>query len=150
MDDQLADDIGLFRRAMIPDLLTGMLRRMGDAEPNLLQVATLYVLDAGVSPTVGELAERLGRSTSVSSRMVEQLVTRGWVDRTEDRSDRRAKRLAITAKGRNFLRGFEGVRAQAQREVMAYLTDDEQRIVTEGMALLGKASRRRLDERSAE
>jgi DNA-binding MarR family transcriptional regulator len=150
MNDQLADDIGLFRRAMIPDFLIGMLRQMGDAEPNLLQVATLYALDSGASPTVGELADRLGRSTSVTSRMVDHLVTRGWVDRTEDPTDRRAKRLAITSVGQEFLRNFEGIRARAQREVMAYLTDDEQRLVSEAMALLGKASRRRLDERHAD
>lgn len=147
MNDRLAEDIGLFRRAMIPDFLVGMLRQLGDAEPNLLQVATLYVLDGGASPTVGELAERLGRSTSVTSRMVDHLVTRGWVDRTEDPTDRRAKRLAITGTGQEFLRNFEGIRAEAQRDVTGYLTDDEQRIVAEGMALLGKAARRRLDER---
>jgi DNA-binding MarR family transcriptional regulator len=150
VNDRLAEDIGLFRRAMIPEFLTGMLRRLGDTEPNLLQVATLYVLDSGAHPTVGELAERLGRSTSVTSRMVDQLVTRGWVDRTEDATDRRAKRLAITGPGQAFLRDFEGIRAQAQREVMGHLTDDEQRIVAEGMALLGKAARRRLDEQSGE
>lgn len=149
MRDQLADDIGLFRRAMIPEFLIGMLRQMGDSEPNLPQMATLYVLDGGATPTVGELADELGRSMSVTSRLVDQLVQRGWVDRAEDVTDRRAKRLQITAKGRTFLRKFEGVRAQAQREVMAYLTDDEQRRVSEAMALLGEASRRRLDERNA-
>jgi DNA-binding MarR family transcriptional regulator len=150
MNDRLAEDIGLFRRAVIPDLLVGMLRQMNDAEPNLPQVATLYVLDAGASPTVGELAELLGRSTSLTSRLVDGLVTRGWIDRAEDPSDRRAKRLRITTQGRHFLRGFEEVRARAQREVMTYLTEDEQARVAEAMALLGKASRRRLDERSAQ
>lgn len=149
MSDRLAEDIGLFRRAMIPDFLIGMLRQMSEAEPNLPQMATLYVLDGGASPTVGELAERLGRSTSLTSRLVDQLVNRGWVDRAEDPADRRAKRLRITTKGRDFLRGFEDVRAQAQREVMTYLTAEEQERVSEAMALLGKASRRRLDERSA-
>jgi DNA-binding MarR family transcriptional regulator len=119
---------------------------MGGDEPNLPQVATLYVLDVGATPTVGELAERLGRSTSVTSRLVDHMVKRGWVDRAEDPDDRRAKRVQITAKGRSFLRGFEGVRAQAQREVMAYLTEAEQRHVSEAMALLSKASQRRLDE----
>lgn len=149
MSDTLAEDIGLFRRAMIPDFLIGMLRQMGDTEPNLPQMATLYVLDSGTSPTVGELAEHLGRSTSVTSRLIDQMVTRGWVDRVEDAEDRRAKRLGITASGRKFLRDFEGVRAQAQREVMTYLTDDEQQRVAEAMALLGKASQRRIDERAS-
>ncbi|MBV1851715.1 MarR family winged helix-turn-helix transcriptional regulator [Catellatospora tritici] len=148
--DQLAEDIGLFRRAMIPQFLLGMLRRMGDAEPNLLQVASLYVLDGGARPTVGDLAGQLGRSTSVTSRLVDQLVRRGWIERAEDLADRRAKRLRITPAGRDFLRGFERVRAQAQRELMTYLTDAEQRRVAEAMALLGKASRRHLDERDAD
>jgi DNA-binding MarR family transcriptional regulator len=147
--DRLADDIGQLRRAMIPDFLVGMLRRMGDDEPNLPQVATLYVLDVGATPTVGELAEKLGRSTSVTSRLVDHMVKRGWVHRAEDSADRRAKRVLITAQGRSFLREFEGVRAQAQRDVMAYLSADEQRHVSEAMALLGKASRRRLDEQRA-
>ena len=146
--DQLAADIGLFRRAVIPDFLIGMLRHIGEAEPNLPQVATLYLLDAGSTPTVGELAAILGRSTSVTSRLIDQLVQRGWADRAEDSADRRAKRVRITREGRSFLREFEGVRAQAQRDVMAYLTADEQRQVSEAMALLGKASQRRLDERA--
>ena len=145
--DQLAEDIGLFRRAVIPEFLVGMLSQLGDAEPNLPQMATLYLLDAGASPTVGELADQLRRSMSVTSRLVDHMVKRGWVDRAEDLDDRRVKRLNITAAGRKFLRDFEGVRAQAQRDVMTYLTDDEQRRVSEAMALLGQASRRRLDER---
>jgi DNA-binding MarR family transcriptional regulator len=145
--DQLAEDIGLFRRAVLPEFLIGMLSQMGDAEPNLPQMATLYLLDAGATPTVGELADQLGRSMSVTSRLVDHMVKRGWVNRDEDPDDRRVKRLGITDAGRTFLRSFEGVRAQAQREVMTYLTDDEQRQVSEAMALLGKASRRRLDER---
>jgi len=143
--DQLADDIGQLRRAMIPDFLAGMLRRMGDEEPNLPQVATLYILDVGTTPTLGELAERLGRSTSVTSRLVDHMVKRGWVDRAEDPDDRRAKRVLITPKGQSFLRAFEDVRAEAQRDVMSYLTAEEQRQVSEAMALLAKASRRRLD-----
>jgi DNA-binding MarR family transcriptional regulator len=147
VDDQLAADIGLFRRALIPDFMLDLLRRMGDAEPNLLQVATLYVLDGGGRPTVRDLAARIGRSMSATSRLVDQLVRRGWVDRAEDPDDRRAKRLELTPAGTDFLRGFERARAKAQRELTKYLTDDEQRLVSEAMALLGKASRRYIDER---
>ncbi|MEV4415664.1 MarR family transcriptional regulator [Catellatospora sp. NPDC049609] len=145
--DQLAEDIGLFRRAVIPDFLLGLLRRMGDTEPNLLQMATLYVLDTGPHPTVRDLAGQLGRSMSVTSRLIDQMVRHGWVERDEDPVDRRAKRLRITPAGRDYLRSFERVRAEAQRQLMTYLTDDEQRLVAEAMALLGKASRRHLDER---
>lgn len=145
--EQLAADIGLFRRGLIPDFMLELLRRVGDAEPSLLQVATLYVLDAGSRPTVRDLAARIGRSMSATSRMVDQLVRRGWVDRGEDPDDRRAKRLELTPAGSDFLRGFERARATAQLALTRYLTDDEQRLVSEAMALLGKASRRYIDER---
>lgn len=148
--DQLAEDIGLFRRAVIPDFLLGLLRRMGDTEPNLLQMATLYALDVGARPTVRDMAAQLGRSMSVTSRLLDQMVRRGWVERAEDPADRRARRLRITPAGQDYLRAFERARADAQRQLTTYLSEEEQAVVTEAMALLGKASRRHLDERHAD
>ena len=64
--------------------------------------------------------------------------------RAEDRMAKLNEESA--AAGKKFLRDFEEVRAQAQREVMRYLTPDEQRTVAEGMALLVTAAQRHADE----
>ncbi|SNS67079.1 DNA-binding transcriptional regulator, MarR family [Streptosporangium subroseum] len=141
--DRLADDIGDFRRALIPGFLLHLLRGFEGDEPSVIQIATLYVLDHPSAPTLRELAERIDRSVSATSRLVDQLVRRGLVDRHEDPDDRRARRIALTKRGTGFLREFERARADAQLEVMAHLTAEERELVTRAMALLGEASRRR-------
>jgi DNA-binding MarR family transcriptional regulator len=141
--DRLADDIGDFRRALIPGFLLHLLRGFEGDEPSLIQIATLYVLDHPSALTLRELAERIDRSVSATSRLVDQLVRRGLVDRHEDPDDRRVRRIALTKRGTDFLRKFERARAEAQLDVMAYLTAEERELVTRAMALLGEASRRR-------
>ncbi|WP_433253541.1 MarR family winged helix-turn-helix transcriptional regulator [Streptosporangium sp. CA-135522] len=141
--DRLADDLGDFRRALIPGFILQLLRGFEGDEPSVIQIATLYVLDHSALPTLRELAERIDRSVSATSRLVDQLVRRGMVDRHEDPDDRRARRIALTESGTDFLRGFERARADAQLKVMAHLTAEEREIVTRAMSLLGEASRRR-------
>ncbi|GHH67362.1 hypothetical protein GCM10017673_14240 [Streptosporangium violaceochromogenes] len=141
--DRLAGDIADLRRALIPGLILQLPRRFEGDGPSMPQIATLYVLDHPAAPTLRELAERLGRSVSATSRLVDQLVRRGLADRREDPGDRRVRRIALTGSGTNFLRGLERARAEAQLQVMAHLTPEERALVTRAMALLGEASRRR-------
>ncbi|MEV0757726.1 MarR family transcriptional regulator [Streptosporangium sp. NPDC050280] len=141
--DRLADDIGDLRRALIPGLLLHLLSGFEDDEPSMIQIATLYTLDVPAPPTLRELAGRVSRSVSATSRLVDQLVRRGLAGRREDPGDRRVRRITLTPAGADFLRTFERVRADAQLEVMAYLTAEERELVIRATALLGEASRRR-------
>src|SRR4029079_5484993 len=50
-----------------------------------------------------ELAEKLGTSTPAMSRAVDDLVKKGLVTRVEDPDDRRARRIELTAKGRQVV-----------------------------------------------
>ncbi|WP_210408029.1 MarR family winged helix-turn-helix transcriptional regulator [Allokutzneria sp. NRRL B-24872] len=143
--DRVAEEIGAVRRALLSEFLVSVVRGVGDLQ--LVHVATLYVLDAGRTPTVKDLADHVGRSVSATSRMVEQLVAKGLVGRREDTEDRRAKRVHLTDEGREFLRGFELRRAEAQLELMAYLSEEDQRTVARSTTLLAEAARRHRDER---
>lgn len=140
--DRLAEQIGEFRRAMLPGLFGQLSRGFGGLDLSLMQVAALYELDGDTSPTVRMLADRIGRSVSATSRLVDQLVVAGLVDRNEDLADRRSKRLGLTEHGRQLLRDFERTRASAQLEVARCLTTDEQRRVADSMALLAEGARR--------
>ncbi|MFF5209913.1 MarR family winged helix-turn-helix transcriptional regulator [Streptosporangium sp. NPDC000396] len=142
--DRLARDIGDFRRALLPGFLLHLLRGFEGEDPSVIQIVTLYVLDHTTATTLRELADHVGRSVSATSRLVDQLVRRGLVDRHEDPDDRRARRIALTESGANFLREFERARADAQLEVMAYLNAEERELVIRAMSLLGEASRRRI------
>lgn len=142
--ERLADDLAVVRRLLVADVLAGVIRRT-DTDLTVTQLATLNLL-RGVPPlTVKELAERLGRSLSATSRLVEQLARRGWVSRVEDSQDRRARRISLTDAGVAFLRGFEVTRAEAQLDLMADLGDADRQFILEAMSLLANAARRRAE-----
>ncbi len=101
------------------------------------------MLDEEDELTITQVAELLGRSVSVASRLLDQLVVRGMVRRREDERDRRVKRVAITEQGRTLVATLEQQRANAQLAVMASLSPEEQAEVTQAMVLLAQASRRR-------
>lgn len=140
--EMLAYNLGQLRRAIWQDMLFSTLRSFGDADFSLVQVATLYLLDDAGELSVKQVAEEIGRSVSAASRLLEQLVERGLIDRREDRRDRRAKQVLLTEEGRAFLRTFERNRANAQLAVMAYLSPEEQARINEAMKLLAEAARR--------
>ena len=49
------------------------------------------------------LALNLGVTNAASSQLIDRLVVSGLIERTEDPTDRRAKQLTITTKGRTVL-----------------------------------------------
>jgi DNA-binding MarR family transcriptional regulator len=147
--ERLADQISEFRRAALPGLLMQLAGGFAGLDLSLAQVATLYLLaaadDLGKPPTMRDMAERIGRSVSATSRLIDRLVGAELVDRSEDSADRRAKRLTLTDRGRESLREFERTRARAQLDLAHYLSIDEQRTVADAMALLALAARRHRD-----
>ncbi len=72
-------------------MLMNTLRSFGNADFSLAQVAALYLLDDEGELTIKQVAEKIGRSLSASSRLLDQLVERGFVDRREDQQDRRGR-----------------------------------------------------------
>jgi MarR family transcriptional regulator, lower aerobic nicotinate degradation pathway regulator len=58
---------------------------------------------------------------------VNELVERGFVERTPDPADRRRNVITITAAGRRHLRNLDGLLAQVQGELLASLSANERR-----------------------
>jgi DNA-binding MarR family transcriptional regulator len=140
--ERLAASFGDMRRALIPAFLLDMLGAVeGGDELSLTQLATLYVLDSGEAVSLGTLAERVGRSVSATSRLVDSLVRRGLVERQEHPTDRRVRRVAIGKDGEALLRRLERTRADAQLQIMKRLDPADRALVGRAMALLGDAAR---------
>ena len=141
--DELAAGVGEVRRALVPTFLLGLLASLdAEDELSLTQLATLYVLDAGETVTLGGLAARVGRSVSATSRLVDGLVRRGLVERTEHPDDRRTRALALSPDGDALLRRLERTRAEAQLSLAAQLSESDRALVARAMALLADAARR--------
>lgn len=84
--------------------MTAALREHGLTMP---QVATLQFLHHGGPQDIGGIASHVGLSLTATSHLVERLVARDLVERGEDRTDRRRKRVALAAEGREIVRDLE-------------------------------------------
>jgi DNA-binding MarR family transcriptional regulator len=70
------------------------------------------------------------------SLLLQRLVSRGFVERREDPSDRRASRIAITEAGERVLRERAEARSRWLRSRLALLSVEEQRALERAVPLL--------------
>jgi MarR family transcriptional regulator, transcriptional regulator for hemolysin len=98
--------------------------------------ALLNVIGARDGAIQQELGSALGidRSTMVS--LIDELENAELARRRPSPTDRRAREIAITPKGRRLLRRARGLTSQVEDEVLAGLTSEERR---ELLALLRRA-----------
>lgn len=71
-----------------------------DIPKNGLYVIGGMALETGAVP-LGQLIEELGISKQSASQLVDTLVTRGYLQRTEDPNDRRKLTITLTERGRD-------------------------------------------------
>jgi DNA-binding MarR family transcriptional regulator len=88
------------------------------------------------APTLKPIAEKLGLSLPSASRAVDVLVNRELVARTEDPSDRRQRRLALTDSGQQLAERIMAARLEGLGQFAASLTDDERAHLDEALSLL--------------
>ncbi len=131
-----------FRYTVFGRFAPSILRTFKDFDYSLAQIASLFILDEKGELTIKQVAGSLERSVSATSRLLDQLASRGMITRREDEQDRRVKRVTITEQGRALIETLQLLRADVQIEIMEYLSPDEQADVVRGMALLAKAGRK--------
>lgn len=88
---------------MFTRIITGLARMLRNEGLSLGHIATLHLLDQHGHLGVSEVGEHLELSVSAASRLVDGLVGRDLVSRTEDPEDRRIKLLALTSEGSAFV-----------------------------------------------
>ena len=90
---------------------------------------------------VSEIGDQLGVTNAAASQAVDRLVVLGLIERTEDPDDRRAKRLALTQKGRALIE--QGIEARSKwiEGVMDVLTPEQQNMIISALTLLNEAAR---------
>ena len=87
------------------------------------------------NPTMGKLSNALSLPFSTATRMVDELVDRGYIQRLADTTDRRVVRVALTEEGEKIHHFIENRSAERVKQMMCCLTDDEQSTL---FALLNK------------
>ncbi len=78
------------------------------------------------NPTMGELSNALSVPLSTATRIVDWLVTRGYVQRLPDPEDRRVVRVALTDKGQELHRTIARYIGAHVQQILSCLTVEEQ------------------------
>ncbi len=86
-------------------------------------------------PTMGELSAELGIPLSSATRMADGLVRAKFVERLQDRNDRRVVRLCMTQRGNQFIETAKSYMKERVLRVLRHFSEDEQ---AQLIRLLGK------------
>lgn len=103
-----------------------LIEAVGTLDLNLSQTKLLHRLQgAGRELSLGEAAESIGITLPTASRLVDDLVHRGLIDRHEDPSDRRLKRISLTESGHAALRRLGAARLSGLEAFVGTLSGPE-------------------------
>ena len=120
-------------RNCTPDLL----KAVGTLELTITQTKLLHYLnETGPELSLGEAADQLQVSLPAVSRLVDDLVRRGMIERHEDLADRRMKRVRLTEAGRDAIRRMNSARLNGIEEFVGTLTEHERTKLGDALAAL--------------
>lgn len=91
---------------------------------------------------MSEISERFDVSAAAASQLSEKLVQGGYIERTEDPSDRRAKLIQLTPKGKDLIETGVNERYRWMDELAKTLSAEEKSKVAEALTILTEAAKK--------
>lgn len=128
---QLIDTVPLVMQA-----LRGEIRSHRPAEFSVPQFRVLAYLGRNPGAALTDLANHIGLMRPTMSKMVDNLVRRGWIERETSAEDRRYMRLCLTSQGRTAIDGAKAEMRQGLAETLRTLSTVERESVVAAMELL--------------
>ena len=116
-------------------------RFMDETGLSFSQLNVLMRLYHGGNSGVSEIGEQMGVTSAAASQAIDRLVLQGLIERTEDPTDRRAKRLALTPKGRTLIESGIEARSRWVEVLTDALTPEQQSMTISALTLLTEAAR---------
>jgi len=136
-DAQLAGDLYALIVFVHKHCNADLFEALGALELTLSQVKLLHHLeDQPRELTLKEAAELIHVSLPAASRMVDDLVRRGFALRREDEEDRRMKRVCLTDGGRTVIRRLNAARLSGLEQFTKTLTTPERRSLAAALSRL--------------
>ena len=135
--DPLATDLYALVVHLHKNCNSDLFEAVGALDLTLTQIKLLHHLeDAERELTLKEGAELVHVSLPAASRMVDDLVRRGFVERREDVADRRMKRVNITDVGRAVSRRLNAARLAGFQQFAQTLTEAERQTLATALSRL--------------
>jgi DNA-binding MarR family transcriptional regulator len=117
-------------------------RFMDETGLSFSQISILMRMVHRGSTSVSEVGEQLGVTNAAASQAVDRLVQMGLIERTEDPEDRRAKRLALTQKGRTLIEAGIEARSNWIEGLTDDLTPEQQNRIISALTKITEAARK--------
>ena len=117
-------------------------RFMEETDLSFSQLSVLIRLYHGGISGISEIGSQLGVTKAAASQAVDRLVQLGLIERTEDPVDRRAKRLALTQKGRTLIEKGIEARSKWIEGLTDALTHEQQDMIVAALTLLTEGARK--------
>jgi DNA-binding MarR family transcriptional regulator len=119
-------------------LRRGIRRELGD-KASIPQIRALSFIRRNPTSTLTTVSEYLAVSNATTSSIVDRLVKKGLVTRTEDPKERRCLQLSVTPKGQEEYRVVQEVAIAELARVLTRLPDDQVKQIQEGLRILKEA-----------
>jgi DNA-binding MarR family transcriptional regulator len=114
-----------------------VIEAVGALELSLTQIKLLHHLErADRALVLTEVADLVHVSLPAASRVVDDLVRRGLVERHEDATDRRMKRVSLTDAGRAIIRQIGAARLSGLQQFVEGLTEPERSALAQAVEKL--------------
>ena len=114
-------------------------RYVKDTELSMPQFGILMRLYYRGGCGISDISKRAGVSRAAVSQLIERMVEKQLIERSEDPQDRRAKQIVLAAKGRELVRTSIGERYRWVEDLVSNLTGGEQEIVLQALPSLVKS-----------
>ena len=115
-------------------------------ELTFAQARALFMLAARKELTVSQLAKLLDVGKPTASILVQQLVERGLITRTEDTADRRHTILRLSPKGEEIGAGRRREREKQWQRWLSKLSDEELSALAHGLSAIVAVVKKELEE----
>jgi DNA-binding MarR family transcriptional regulator len=140
-EQALAADLYAFVVYLHKNCNSDLFEAVGALELSLTQIKLLQQLeDVPHELTLKEAAGLVHVSLPAASRMVDDLVQRGFVERNEDSEDRRMKRVRLTDRGRSVIGRLNAARLSGLEQFALGLSPDERNSLAQALdSLLARA-----------
>ena len=115
-------------------------------ELTFAQARALFMLAARKELTVSQLAKALDVGNPTASILVQQLVERGLVTRTEHTTDRRHTILRLSPKGEEIGTGRRQTRQKQWQRWLGQLSDEELHALARGLTAIVAVVKKELEE----
>lgn len=113
------------------------MRSQGKPLLSVPQLRTMIFLNRYPGASLSSVAEHLGVTKATASTLVEKLVQRGLVDRSEHPQERRRHVLTLTDSGMQLFQKVREATRTSIATVLASLPEEKLVKIAEGLALLG-------------